>query len=68
MRPSIPDDLVRTQRAWQATYRQLAEQPGRTVLRRRLLQLSRELATRPEVRSPGARQELRRLARERSRS
>ncbi|MFD0551379.1 hypothetical protein ACFQ0X_20970 [Streptomyces rectiviolaceus] len=68
MRHSIPDDLVQTQRTWMATYEQLAEQPGRTALRRRLLRLSRELASRPEARAPGARQELLRLVRQRSRS
>ncbi|MGW7085041.1 hypothetical protein ACWGH2_16335 [Streptomyces sp. NPDC054871] len=68
MRHSIPDDLVQTQRAWMATYQQLAEQPGRTALRRRLYRLSTAIAYHPEARSPGARQELRRLARQRSRS
>ncbi|MEU5901892.1 hypothetical protein [Streptomyces venezuelae] len=61
MRHSIPDDLVQTQRAWMATYQQLADQPGRTVLRRRLLRLSQELAARPM--SPAERAELRRRAR-----
>ncbi|MGV9892090.1 hypothetical protein [Streptomyces sp. NPDC003395] len=41
MRP-IPDDLARAVDEWHATYRQLAAQP-RTVLRRRLLQLSGEV-------------------------
>ncbi|MGH4029253.1 hypothetical protein ACQB60_10005 [Actinomycetota bacterium Odt1-20B] len=59
---TITDDLVRTQRAWTETYRQLAAQPGRTVLRRRLLCLSRALAE--ERLSPTERMELRRLARE----
>ncbi|MEV1085342.1 hypothetical protein AB0I98_45210 [Streptomyces sp. NPDC050211] len=34
MRP-FPADLARTQQEWSAIYRQLAEQPGRTELRRR---------------------------------
>ncbi|MFE1832563.1 hypothetical protein [Streptomyces sviceus] len=37
---SFPDDLARAQREWSATYRQLAERPGRTDLRRRLYRLS----------------------------
>lgn len=37
---SFPDDLARAQREWSATYRQLAERPGRTELRRRLYRLS----------------------------
>lgn len=61
MRNTITDDLVRTQREWDATYRQLADQPGRTTLRRRLLYLSRLLAG--ERLSPAAMAELRRRAR-----
>lgn len=53
-----------TQRAWMANYQQLAEQPSRTVPRRCLLHLSRELARRSDAYTPGARQELFRLARE----
>ncbi|MFF1447825.1 hypothetical protein ACFVYF_06680 [Streptomyces sp. NPDC058274] len=63
----IPSDLVRAQREWNATYGQLAGQPGRTALRRRLLLLSRALMTHPywtaETWTPAVRMELRRLAR-----
>ncbi|MET7685708.1 hypothetical protein [Streptomyces sp. NPDC005423] len=59
----ISDDLVEKQREWLATYRKLAAQPGRTVLRRRLLQLSAALAG--ERLSPAERAELRRRARQR---
>ncbi|MFF9212905.1 MULTISPECIES: hypothetical protein [unclassified Streptomyces] len=45
MRP-IPDDLAHAVDEWHATYRQLAAQP-RTVLRRRLLQLSGEVLFHP---------------------
>lgn len=31
---SFPDDLAQAQQEWSATYRQLAERPGRTELRR----------------------------------
>ncbi|MGY0020673.1 hypothetical protein [Streptomyces sp. cg35] len=62
MRNTITEDLVQTRREWDATYRQLAEQPGRTALRRRLLHLSRVLAG--ERLSPAAKAELRRRARE----
>lgn len=61
MDPSIPDDLVRVQREWTATYTQLAQQPGRTALRRRLLALSMTLARHPL--SPAERAELRQRAR-----
>ncbi|MEU5001561.1 hypothetical protein [Streptomyces sp. NPDC021622] len=61
MEPSIPDDLVRTQREWRATYGQLAQQPGRTALRRRLLALSIALARHPL--RPAQRAELRQRAR-----
>ncbi|MYW69939.1 hypothetical protein GTY65_38690 [Streptomyces sp. SID8379] len=64
MRNTITDDLVQTQQEWTATYQQLAEQPGRTVLRRRLLRLSRLLAG--ERLSPAAKAELRRRAQEQS--
>ncbi|MFI7387875.1 hypothetical protein [Streptomyces sp. NPDC049813] len=62
MRHTITDDLVRTQQEWSETYRRLAEQPGRTALRRRLLRLSRVLAG--ERLTPAATVELRRRARE----
>ncbi|WSD74685.1 hypothetical protein OG978_45650 (plasmid) [Streptomyces sp. NBC_01591] len=41
----FPDDLVRAQRDWLATYRQLAESRPRhtTALRRRLLDLSAQV-------------------------
>ncbi|MDQ0599681.1 hypothetical protein QF037_004026 [Streptomyces canus] len=42
MRP-FPDDLVQAQQEWSATYRQLAERPGRTELRRSLYRLSTQL-------------------------
>lgn len=45
MRP-IPDDLARAVDEWHATYRRLAAQP-RTVLRRRLVQLSGEVLFHP---------------------
>ncbi|MEV6757374.1 hypothetical protein [Streptomyces sp. NPDC051214] len=61
MNLSLPDDLVRTQREWSATYAQLARQPGRTALRRRLLALSMALARHPL--SPAERAELRQRAR-----
>ncbi|MHC5262672.1 hypothetical protein ACYSUO_32730 [Streptomyces sp. UC4497] len=60
MRHTITDDLVRTQQEWTATYQQLAKQPGRTVLRRRLLHLSRVLAG--ERLTPTQKAELRRRA------
>ncbi|MFE3636006.1 hypothetical protein [Streptomyces cellostaticus] len=37
---TFPDDLAQAQKEWSATYRQLAEHPGRTDLRRRLHRLS----------------------------
>jgi hypothetical protein len=40
MRHALPDDLLQAQQDWSATYRQLAEQPSRTELRRRLYRLS----------------------------
>ncbi|MET8468488.1 hypothetical protein ABZY90_05560 [Streptomyces sp. NPDC006422] len=61
MRNTITEDLVETQREWDATYRQLAERPGRTALRRRLLHLSRVLAG--ERLTPAEKAELRRRAR-----
>ncbi|MGW4907932.1 hypothetical protein [Streptomyces sp. NPDC004270] len=39
----FPADLARAQQEWSATYRQLAQQPGRTELRRRLYRLSAQL-------------------------
>ncbi|MCM2412160.1 MULTISPECIES: hypothetical protein [unclassified Streptomyces] len=66
----FPDDLVQAQRLWFATYRELAApRPRRTTaLRRRLLALSVRLQwhpfwSTPPGRGPGARVELRRLAR-----
>ena len=44
---SFPADLTRTQQEWNATYRQLAERPGRTELRRRLYRLSSRLFFHP---------------------
>ena len=68
----FPDDLVRTQQAWNATYRALAAPGPRntTALRRRLLRLSVRLwwhpywSTAPSV--PAARMQLRELARTRN--
>ncbi|MEU9240259.1 hypothetical protein [Streptomyces sp. NPDC048385] len=40
---SFPADLTRAQQEWSATYRELAERPGRTELRRRLYRLSAEV-------------------------
>ncbi|MGW2345126.1 hypothetical protein [Streptomyces sp. NPDC001661] len=64
MRNTITEDLVQTQREWDATYRQLADRPGRTALRRRLLHLSRVLAG--EKLTPAQKAELRRRARGRA--
>lgn len=61
MRNTITDDLVQTQQEWTATYQRLAQQPGRTALRRRLLHLSRVLAG--ERLTPAAKAELRERAR-----
>ncbi|WP_020119375.1 hypothetical protein [Streptomyces canus] len=44
---SFPADLARTQQEWSAIYRQLAERPGRTELRRRLHRLSAQLFFHP---------------------
>ncbi|MDQ0581649.1 hypothetical protein [Streptomyces rishiriensis] len=51
----FPDDLVRTQQEWRATYRQLAARPGRTELRRRLHRLSAQVFFHPywQQRRPG---------------
>ncbi|MFB6664689.1 MULTISPECIES: hypothetical protein [unclassified Streptomyces] len=64
----FPDDLIRAQREWHATYRALAvPRPRRaTGLRRRLLLLSVRIHwhpfwSTPEGWSPAARVELRRL-------
>ncbi|MFD0623048.1 hypothetical protein ACFQ2K_09755 [Streptomyces sanglieri] len=63
-----PDGLVRAQRDWLATYRQLAEPRPRhtTALRRRLLDLSARVQWHPfwstPPGTPAARVELRRLA------
>ncbi|MEV1024316.1 hypothetical protein [Streptomyces sp. NPDC050264] len=62
MRHTITDDLVQTRQEWTETYRRLAEQPGRTALRRRLLHLSRVLAG--ERLTPAAEAELRLRARQ----
>jgi hypothetical protein len=65
MDPTIPNDIVSTQREWTATtatYERLARQPGRTALRRRLYRLSVRLAAYPL--SPAERMELRRRARD----
>ncbi|WP_328426373.1 hypothetical protein [Streptomyces sp. NBC_00443] len=52
---TFPDDLAQAQREWSATYRQLAERPGRTELRRRLYRLSAEVFFHPywQQRRPG---------------
>ncbi|MEV6941993.1 hypothetical protein AB0N07_08305 [Streptomyces sp. NPDC051172] len=66
MRP-FPDDLAQAQQDWSATYRRLAEHPGRTELRRRLHQLSAQLYFHPYWQrrrpSPAAWWELRDLGR-----
>lgn len=66
----FPDDLVQTQRAWHAAYRELATSRPRhtTELRRRLLVLSVRIQWHPFWSTPGgrvpaARVELKRLAR-----
>lgn len=63
MSHSIPDDLVDMRREWTATYRRLADQPGRTALRGRLLRLSVQLHFHPRLKTAAARAELRRRAR-----
>lgn len=67
----FPEDLVRAQREWSRTYAALSASLPRnpTVLRRRLLRLSRWIEQHPYFRtgpgrSPAARFELRRLVRE----
>ncbi|MFJ4201862.1 hypothetical protein ACIP2Y_19810 [Streptomyces sviceus] len=64
---SFPDDLARAQREWSATYRQLAERPGRTELRRRLYRLSAQVFFHPHWRQgrphPAEWRELRDLGR-----
>ncbi|MFB8245284.1 hypothetical protein ACFY3O_11655 [Streptomyces sp. NPDC001046] len=64
---TFPDDLVRVQREWSATYRQLADRPGRPELRRRLHRLSVRAFFHPYWRqrrpTPAAWWELRELAR-----
>ncbi|MEU0895256.1 hypothetical protein [Streptomyces massasporeus] len=64
---TFPDDLVRAQQEWSATYRQLADRPGRTELRRRLLRLSAQAFFHPYWQrrrpSPAAWWELRELGR-----
>ncbi|MGP3635540.1 hypothetical protein ACTU45_19580 [Streptomyces sp. 24-1644] len=66
----FPDDLVQAQRAWLATYRELATpRPYRnTALRRQLLALSDRVWrhpfwSTPAGRTPAARVELRRVVR-----
>ncbi|MET9554536.1 hypothetical protein [Streptomyces sp. NPDC006645] len=61
----FPDDLVRTQRAWTATYQALAvcRPTDHTLLRRRLLRLSSRLHQHPcLVSRPAARPALRAAA------
>jgi hypothetical protein len=60
---SFPADLAQAQQEWNATYRQLAERPGRTELRRRLYRLSTAVLFHPywkeHGRTPAAWWELR---------
>ncbi|MFJ4469453.1 hypothetical protein ACIP2X_18440 [Streptomyces sp. NPDC089424] len=44
---TFPADLARAQQEWSATYRQLADRPGRTELRRRLYRLSTQVFFHP---------------------
>ncbi|MFF4209691.1 hypothetical protein ACFYZE_10150 [Streptomyces sp. NPDC001796] len=64
---SFPADLARMQQEWSVTYRQLAERPGRTELRRRLYRLSAQMFFHPYWQqrrpSPTAWQDLRDLGR-----
>ncbi|EGX56803.1 hypothetical protein SZN_26054 [Streptomyces zinciresistens K42] len=64
---TFPDDLAQAQRDWSATYRLLAEQPGRTALRGRLHRLSARAWFHPCWRdrrpSPAAWRDLRELGR-----
>ncbi|MGW0500233.1 hypothetical protein ACWD0Z_33815 [Streptomyces sp. NPDC003007] len=64
---TFPDDLVRAQREWTATYRRLADRPGRTELRRRLYRLSARTFFHPSWQrrrpAPAAWWELRELGR-----
>lgn len=67
---TYPDDLVQAQRAWLATYRELATPRSNhtTALRRQLLALSDQVRwhpfwSTPAGRTPAARVELRRVAR-----
>ncbi|MFJ8197319.1 hypothetical protein [Streptomyces sp. NPDC096152] len=64
---SFPGDLAQAQQEWSATYRLLAERPGRTELRRRLHRLSNQLYFHPHWQqrrpSPAAWSELRDLGR-----
>ncbi|MEU1401231.1 hypothetical protein ABZ471_02500 [Streptomyces sp. NPDC005728] len=64
---SFPSDLAQAQQEWSATYRQLAERPGRIELRRRLYRLSAQLFFHPYRQqrrpSPAAWWELRDLER-----
>lgn len=62
---AFPDDLVRTQRAWNATYQALAARrpADNTMLRQRLLRLSVRLYWHPYLVSrPAARPALRAVA------
>lgn len=67
MRP-FPDDLVEAQQEWISAYRQLADRPGHTRLRRRLMQLSIAVFFHPHWierggRTPAAWQQLRSVGR-----
>ncbi|WP_328323570.1 MULTISPECIES: hypothetical protein [unclassified Streptomyces] len=73
MRYSFPDDLLRAQADWYATYRQLAasaaRQAGTAAPRRRLQQLSARIAAHPYWQTPpgntpAARMALREAARD----
>ncbi|MEV7991624.1 hypothetical protein AB0O67_06830 [Streptomyces sp. NPDC086077] len=44
---TFPADLAQAQQEWSATYRQLAERPGRAELRRRLYRLSTQVFFHP---------------------
>ncbi|MFI6063586.1 hypothetical protein [Streptomyces sp. NPDC051286] len=66
---AFPDDLLKAQRAWYATYQQLAEEQNpsqSTVLRRSLQRLSVRISTHPywatiPGRAPAARMALKQL-------
>ncbi|WP_329217039.1 hypothetical protein OG352_13785 [Streptomyces sp. NBC_01485] len=68
MRP-FPDDLVQARQEWISAYRQLADLPGHTGLRRRLYQLSTAVLFHPHWTergglTPAAWQQLRSVGRE----